>query len=177
MKPADPDHTRVSESSGGGSSSRLSKRFVIGGIVFVGGFLSPALIPVVLALGLPVAWKTALAGGLAFGIPELAAVVAVAIMGREGFQNLKRLLWGLFKRVAPADRVSRTRYRIGLVMFILPILFAWLGPYLEHVWPASPIHDLPVLVMSDAAFIISFFVLGGEFWENVRGLFVWEPLS
>jgi len=153
----------------------LSKRFLLGSTVFVVGFLLPALIPVVLSSGLPPAWKTALSGGLAFGIPELAALVAVAIMGREGFQDLKRFLWGLFRKAAPPARVSRMRYQIGLVMFTVPLLFAWLGPYGGQVIPESGIHSLPVLVTGDLLFVGAFFVLGGEFWGKVRALFVWEP--
>jgi len=173
-------HPEIRKPAGGEAlapAARLSKRFVAGSIVFVLGFLSPVLIPVVLRSGLPAAWKTALTGGLAFGIPELAALVAVAIMGREGFQDLKRLLWGLVKKSSPPARVSRTRYRIGLVMFTLPILFAWLGPYVEQVIPEQQIHSLPLLVMGDVLFVASFFVLGGEFWGKVRALFVWESVA
>ena len=59
--------------------------------MFVVGFLSPALIPLVLASALPAAAKTALSAGLAFGIPELTTLVAIAILGQEGFQDLKRI--------------------------------------------------------------------------------------
>jgi hypothetical protein len=152
----------------------FSKQFIIGSIVFVMGFLSPLLLPLVLMLPLPAAWKTVLAAGLTFGIPEIAAFIAVVIMGREGFGELKRLLWGLVKKAAPPDRVGPVRYRIGLVMFTVPLLFGWFGPYLDTWMPDRGVHHLFLLVCGDILFMCSMFVLGGQFWEKLRGLFVWQ---
>ena len=152
----------------------LSKQFIIGGIIFVMGFLSPLLIPVVLMLPLPAAWKTVLAAGLTFGIPEIAAFVAVVIMGREGFQELKRRLWALVKKGAPPDQVGPVRYRIGLVMFTLPLLFAWTGPYLELWMPEREVHSLYLIVCGDILFMCSLLVLGGQFWGKLRALFIWK---
>jgi hypothetical protein len=153
----------------------LSHRFIIGSIVFIAGFLSPLLIPLVLVSPLPTLLKTALAGGLAFGIPELAAFIAVIIMGREGFLTLKRLIHVSVKKAAPPARVSRRRYRIGLVMFALPLLFAWTGPYLIYMMPERMELYLPLVIMSELVFCSSFLVLGGEFWGKIRALFVWSP--
>ena len=152
----------------------VSKQFIIGGSVFVLGFLSPLLIPLVLMLPLPAAWKTVLAAGLTFGIPEVAAVVAVVIMGREGFQELKQRLWALVKKAAPPDRVGPVRYRIGLVMFTLPLLFAWVGPYLQLWMPDREVHSLFLIVCGDILFMCSLFVLGGPFWGKLRALFIWK---
>ena len=76
---------------------------------------------------------------------------------------------------APPAQVSRGRYRIGLLMFTLPLLFAWLAPYAEQLIPELRIHIIPVLVMGDVIFVASFFVLGEHFWGKVHALFVWEP--
>jgi hypothetical protein len=155
----------------------LPIRFIVGATVFTAGFLTPLLTPLVVASGLPAGWKTFLTGALAFGIPEVMALAAVAIMGKEGFQEFKRILWRLVKRAAPPARVSRTRYRIGLAMFALPVLFACTGLYLLQIWPQSGFQRLPWLLLGDAVFIASLFVLGGGFWQKIRALFVWEPAS
>ena len=152
----------------------VSKQFIIGGSVFVLGFLSPLLIPLVLMLPLPATWKTVLAAGLTFGIPEVAAVVAVVIMGREGFQELKQRLWALVKKAAPPDRSGPVRYRIGLVMFTLPLLFAWVGPYLQLWMPDREFHSLFIILCGDILFMSSLFVLGGQFWGKLRALFIWK---
>jgi len=152
----------------------VSKQFIIGGSVFVLGFLSPLLIPLVLMLPLPAALKTILVAGLTFGIPEIAAFVAVVIMGREGFQELKRRLWALVKKAAPPDQVGPVRYRIGLVMFTLPLLFAWIGPYLELWMPDRGAQSLFLIVGGDVLFMCSLLVLGGRFWGKLRALFIWK---
>jgi len=68
--------------------------------------------------------------------------------------------------------VGRTRYRAGLVMFTAPILLGWFGPYLHHYLPGFDTHPMRWHVGGDVVFVASFFVLGGEFWDKLRGLFV-----
>ncbi|GAG45118.1 unnamed protein product, partial [marine sediment metagenome] len=98
-------------------------RFRIGMVVLVGGWMCPLLVPVVVATDLPMEWKTVLSGLLMVGIPEIFTVGAIAILGKSGFNLIKDRIFGFLKKHAPADVVSRTRYRIGLVMFSLPLLF------------------------------------------------------
>ena len=79
-------------------------RLYAGGIIFIAGFLSPLLVPLVTSSPLPVEWKTAISGLLLIGIPELAMLVAAAVMGKEGFNYLKQLLFGFFgKHFAPPE--------------------------------------------------------------------------
>jgi hypothetical protein len=110
-------------------------RFYSGIILFILGLLSPLFIPLVTATGLSAGWKTALSGLLMLGIPELLWVAAAAIMGKAGFNFIKGKFWGFFKKMAPPNEVGLARYRIGLVMFFLPILFGWLAPYGVHRLP------------------------------------------
>jgi hypothetical protein len=51
------------------------------------------------------------------------------------------------------------------VLFLVPLLFGWLQPYVT----AS---HLAFNLVGDLMFIVSFFVLGGDFWDKVRALFV-----
>ena len=159
-------------------------RLRLGVIVFVIGFLSPLLIPLVTASELPTKWKAVISGCLAVGIPELFSIAAIAIMGKSGFNYIKERFFGFLKKYGPADRVSRTRYRIGLVMFLLPIFFGWLAPYFPHIVPGYETHRFWVNLIGDMMFVSSLFVLGGDFWDKVRALFVYgatakfpEPLS
>lgn len=147
-------------------------RLKIGMIVFVIGFLSPLLIPFVKTLTISTAWKVAISGALAVGVPEIFTVVAVAIMGREGFEVMKARIFKVLKKYGPADTVSRTRYRIGLVMFVLPLLFGWLAPYIPTLSPGYDLQSLKVNLIGDAMFLSSFFILGGDFWDKLRSLFI-----
>ena len=147
-------------------------RLRLGIIVFVIGFLSPLLIPLVTATELPIKWKAVISGFLAVGIPELFSIAAIAIMGKSGFNYIKDRFFGFLKKYGPADRVSRTRYRIGVVMFLLPIFFGWLAPYVPTIVPDYDLQGLIVNLIGDVMFISSLFVLGGDFWDKLRALFV-----
>jgi len=151
---------------------RAGWRFPVGVTIFVAGFVAPLAIPLVTSSDLPAAWKAAVAGVLAVGVPEIMMVVAAAVMGKEGFARLKSQFGRVLRKYGPPERVSRTRYRTGLVMFTLPLLLAWLVPYIGHHLPGYDRHQLIWAVAGDAIFIASFFVLGGEFWDKLRSLFV-----
>jgi len=124
---------------------------------------------VLLASDLPASWKGP-AALLIFPIPELLDLTAVAVVGKQGFWYLKGLLFGsLRQRVA--QEVSRTRYRIGLVMFLLPVAFGWLAPYLAHNISGFSEHALIFHVGGDVLFLASLFVLGGDFWDKLGAMF------
>ena len=78
----------------------------------------------------------------------------------------------LFKKHGPPDQVGRTRYHIGLVMFGLPLLFGWLGPYVTHRIPEYETSRFWISLAGDVMFVSSLFVLGGDFWDKLRSLFI-----
>jgi len=158
-------------------------RLILGGGIFIIGFFSPSLTPLVVSSGLSPAWKTAISGMLVVGIPELFMIIAVAIMGKPGFQYLKSRLYALFKKyAAPPDEVSKTRYRVGLVMFISTLVFGIIEPYAGHLIPGHDSYPRVFAMGGDILLVSSFFVLGGDFWDKLRSLFIHEakaqlPLS
>jgi hypothetical protein len=99
-------------------------------------------------------------------------IMAVGILGKPGFAFLKQRLYRMFKKIAPPDQVGIVRYRIGLVLFTLPILIGWLLPYFNHLLPEYEFYKQNINVTGDLIFVSSFFVLGGDFWDKIRGLFV-----
>jgi hypothetical protein len=148
-------------------------RLYTGGAIFVTGFLSPLLVPIVTYSSLPVGWKTTISGLLLVGVPELAMIVAVAVMGKAGFSYLKQLIFGfLGKHFAPPETVSLIRYRIGLVLFSIPLLFGWLVPYISGYFPIFDEYRLLFALIGDLLLFCSLFVLGGEFWDKLRALFI-----
>ena len=151
---------------------RAGWRFRLGLTVLVVGWLSPLLIPLIARTSLATEWKTIISGLLAVGIPEVSTLAAVAVMGKQGYELLKDRIFRFLKKHGPPDRVSLTRYRIGLAMFMLPILFGWLGPYGAHRIPGYGAHRFVVSVIGDVMFAVSLFVLGGDFWDKLRALFV-----
>ena len=147
-------------------------RFWLGVTIFIIGFASPLPIPLVTATNLPTNWKAIISTALAVGIPEVFSIIAIAIMGKSGFNLIKQRIFGFIKKYGPPERVSRTRYRIGLVMFVLPLLFGWLAPYAPQWVPGFEANRFHFNLIGDLIFVSSFFVLGGEFWDKVRSLFI-----
>jgi len=155
------------------TDKQTQARFRLGATIFIIGFCSPLLIPLVTATDLPLKWKATISGALALGIPELFSIIAIAIMGKPGFQQLKNIFFGFIKKYGPAEKVSLTRYRIGLVMFVLPLIIGWLAPYGPDQILGHEPQGLPVNIAFDLMFFSSFFVLGGEFWDKIQALFMY----
>jgi hypothetical protein len=59
-----------------------------------------------------------------------------------------------------------------MLMFIVPIVYAWVSPYAAVFYP--PLAQTPVgfAVAGDLLLLSSLFVLGGDFWEKLRNLFI-----
>lgn len=149
-------------------------RLVVGAIVFITGFMAPLFIPLVTRSELSVAWKTTLSGLLMAGIPELFMIITVGILGKEGYQYLKGKVMGFLKKHGPPQKVSRIRYKIGIVMFSIPLLLALLFPYIEHHFEKLEGLPMYIHVGGDVLLLISFIVLGGEFWDKIRALFTYN---
>ncbi len=127
--------------------------------------VGPALI---VASGLPPTWKTGLSIAIFVIVPKLLLVTIIFLMGKPGFAYLKALCFkhviNVIAPLAPPRQVSRRRYRIGLVMFVLPMIEAWLAPYLEAAFPDWAAQR-PIEWAWDVMFVASFYVLGGDFWD------------
>lgn len=145
--------------------------FRVGATLLVASFLAPALIPVVLASDLPTNMKAALSGLLVAGLPEVGMLAAVSIMGRNGLARLGAMLGRAFAPIAPPDRVSPGRHKLGLVLFVSPLVLGWMTPYFRHHLPGHEQHPLVYAIAGDVMFLVSLFVLGGEFWDKLRALF------
>ncbi len=138
------------------------------------GWIFPLFIPLVTSSSLSTEWKTGLSGFLLVVGPELLSVAAIAILGKDGFNYLKEKVFGFLKRAAPSAKVSRTRYRVGLGIWALLVVYGWLVSYAPHLVPAYVEHRLALNLTADFIFILSLFVLGGDFWEKIRALFIYD---
>jgi len=148
-------------------------KLVTAGIIFTCGFLSPLLIPFVTSSNLSTGWKATLSGLLALGVPELFMLIAAAVAGKEGFNYIKSKIFGFLKKHGPPDTVSKSRYRIGLVLFTIPILAGWLIPYFSNIIPSYEQNRFLINVVGDIILLASLFVLGGDFWDKLRSLFIY----
>ena len=151
--------------------SAVGWRFKLGIALFALAFLLWLLVPLAAALGVP-AVRIAGLTGTVFIANKLIFLAVIGVMGKSGFQQLKRMLFGYVKGLAPEAAVGPARYRVGLVMFCLPLVSAWLEPYVDSLWPGLRPNLWQFQLLGDVMFVASFFVLGGNFWAKIRALFV-----
>ncbi|MFL1527245.1 transporter suffix domain-containing protein [Pseudomonas sp. O230] len=131
------------------------------------------MVPVVAAAGVPGSKIAALTGVL-FISNKVLLIVVIAVMGKSGFQQLKRSVFGYVISLTPTmeTEVGPVRHRIGVVMFCLPLISAFLEPYVDSIWPGLRPNLWQLQLLGDLMLVGSFFVLGGNFWEKVRALFI-----
>lgn len=132
-------------------------------------------VPLVASMPLSLNEKTVISG-ICLAVGELSLPVAIAILGKPGYAWIKSLVFGALKKIAPPSEVGPMRYRIGLFMFIAPLLLAWLEPYVGHHIGVNPENRLTIALFGDALLVASMFVLGGNFWDKVRALFVHDAV-
>jgi len=150
-------------------------RFYLGLFFFGLSWLMPFSGIWIAGSNLPPMVKTLLIGLLSIGGPEIVGLIAIAILGKDCFEFLMGKAFGFLKGLAPRGSVSRTRYRIGLVMFVLPLIPWYVLAYAPQFLPASNSSlRLAICLSSELCFWSSLFVLGGDFWEKLRSLFIYE---
>ena len=148
-------------------------RLAAGGIVFGLGLLCPLFIPLVMATRWSIELKAAISGLLLVGIPELFMLVAIAVLGKPGYEYLKAKIFGLLKRQFYPKTVSRTRHRIGVALLSLPLLFGWAAPYVRAFPGVKNVDGLAYALVGDLLLLAALLVLGGDFWDKIRALFVY----
>lgn len=147
-------------------------RFKLGVALFAFSLLGPlVLLPLVASLGLSAAMTTSICGGILAGA-ELLLIVAAAVMGKSCYVYIKDRVFGFLKPYGPPKEVSRARYNIGLAMFAIPILLGWLSPYAGTLIPSYDGNEITFAVVGDLLLLVSLFVLGGDFWNKLRALFI-----
>ena len=156
------------------SAETANKKLILGSIILIIGFLAPLLIPLVTSSSLPLIWKSTISGFLALGIPELFMLIAIAIMGKEGYDKIKASVLRFLKKHGPPQEVSKTRYRIGILMFTMILIIGFALPYLlSHIdWLKN--HLLTITLGSDLILLISIWILGGDFWDKLSSLFIYN---
>lgn len=103
--------------------------------------------------------------------------LSIAVMGRSNFERITapihRAAARAGEKIKPAGNISRERYQIGLIMLVSPLIVIT-GMHL--VTEAILTHHIRVIIslVMQFVFVASFFVLGGDFWDKARALFVWD---
>src|SRR5262249_9089801 len=146
-------------------------RLKLGVALLILGLIMPAGTLVVAVTDWPLAAKTVVSSILLFGF-EIVLVPAVALMGKDNFERIWSAAMQFLKTLKPAGAVGRTRYKWGLYMLVCPTLYAWIASYAPSWLPEDYALRVLVNVGLDLITLASLFVLGGDFWDKVRALFL-----
>ncbi len=146
-------------------------RYRLGVFCFVAAFAVYLTAPLALIGGASSATVTAITAAN-FALNKILLVAAAAILGKSGFGQLKQTAFGLVGRYSRPREVGPTRHTIGLVLFVVPILIGWISPYVGDTMPALNRLTPGAAMAGDIAFLFSLFVLGGNFWDKLRALFI-----
>jgi hypothetical protein len=149
-------------------------RFYLGLSCFILSWILPLFGFLVARLGLPLAVKATIIGLLTVGGPEILGILAVVCLGKENLLIIKDKILAALRLIQPAAVVSRRRYRLGLVMFLLPLIPTYTMAYVPQWLPDHSAQRLYVNLAADFLFLTSLFVLGGDFWDKLRALFVYD---
>jgi hypothetical protein len=148
-------------------------RLKLGVVLFALSIVLPVLgVPLVATIGLS-AGAVATVSGALLGGSEVLGLVAIAVMGKSGYSYIKNRVFGFLKQYGPPAEVGRTRYTIGLMMFTVPVAFGWLSPYLSDRIPGYLGNEFTYAIVGDLLLLASLIVLGGNFWDKVRALFIY----
>jgi len=152
----------------------ISWRFKGGIALFIFSIIIPLVgIPLVASLNMSATAVTAISGVLLVGA-EVLGILAVAVMGKDGYVYVKQRIFKFLKPFAPSRTVERIRYNIGIFLFFVPLLFGWISIYVADYIPYFLDYPKAYAIGGDLLFLISLFVLGGDFWDKVRALFVYS---
>ncbi len=149
-------------------------RFRFGLFFFVLGWVCPLFIPLVTSLNLTAETKTYLSGFLLIGAPEVFSIISIVILGKPGFEYIKSKVFSFIKRAVPQGQVSRFRYRVGLTMLFFHVVYANLIFYAPDLIIGYGENRMAMNLIAEILFIVTLFVLGGEFWEKLRALFLYD---
>lgn len=149
-------------------------RYYLGLGLFILHLILPilALIYVPL-LGLSGGFSAVLYGFSVAGGPDILLIASATLLGKENMGYLFSKLGAWFKNLINWDQVSPKRYRIGVWLMwtsiiITLVLFYFLPESLHE--GNQPGWGFYVTIGADILFIISFFVLGAEFWAKIKAL-------
>jgi hypothetical protein len=104
----------------------------------------------------------------------LMKIGSVAILGKSSYAWINYQMHYFYHKVAKPHQITPLRYNIGLVMFVLPFLPNYLISFMPHLIPISLHIRYFIIIASDLVFLTSLFVLGGDFWDKLRALFIYK---
>lgn len=131
------------------------------------GFLVPLF-------NFPPAISALIIGAFVVGGPEVMMILAVAFLGKNMVHFFKEKFFRFFKNRKFKESVSKFRYYFGLTIMILSGAPLYFSVYFTDLVSEDKSVRYIILLGADVLFVISFFIIGSDFWEKFKRLFIWE---
>jgi len=153
-------------------------KYYLGLFLFIYSFAPICTVELLFLLPLTTSEKAS-AALVYVGSGEIAFLCAVALLGKPFVELLKAKIKGFFiskKPAAPPEPITKTQHAIGVTLFFmsfLPYPVAEAILFFGHPTGRDLHYLVAAMLTGDVIFIISLFVLGGEFWERLKNLFEW----
>ena len=144
-----------------------SLKYKIGMTLIILSIISPVFSILVPFLSLPAAVTTTLVALFMVGAPEVFLIAGGALAGKEALATIKSKLF------RPAGKI---RYQVGMVFFACGVLTNWVTIYLELL-DVIHLDQETLLVMTgsfDLVTIAGILLMGVEFFQKLKRLFIWE---
>lgn len=126
------------------------------------------------------------------GAGEVLSLTSIAFIGREGFIALKERMARVF-RASYSGPVSQRRHHVGVALFLFHaastyfiVLYAYIAITVAGIDTSADsavfglgIHEqgrllLFLFIAGEVSLLLSIYVLGADWWERFRQLFVWS---
>lgn len=104
----------------------------------------------------------------------LMKIISIATLGKASYLWINYKMHYIYHHVAKPHKVTPLRYNIGLVLFVLPFIPNYMFSLMPHLQPGSLLVRYIIIIISDVVFLSSLFVLGGDFWDKLRALFIYK---
>jgi hypothetical protein len=101
-------------------------------------------------------------------------ITSVGILGKPSYLYIKSIFRHRIVKVIKPYHASRLRYNIGLFLFCLPLIPTYIMAYAPQFFAANFYLKLILNISFDLIFIVSLFVLGGDFWDKLKALFTFS---
>ncbi|SEG52564.1 hypothetical protein [Vibrio hangzhouensis] len=153
-------------------------RFILGISAFAMALMSPLLIPVITTLDICGSKKALLSGAMIFGVPEVATIAAIFLLGRERLQRFKIWLLETLFKLKPSRRSTRRLYYtgLGLMMLVGPIMNVILF-YLPGYFPEWIGYRQWLGISCDVIFVVALFIAGEQLWGKIEAIFRFDEVS
>jgi len=156
------------------SSINKDWKFYLGMFFLCLAFILPLFGLLIPLFEFPTAISAILIGLFTLGGPELMMVLAVICLGKKILQIFKKKFCRFFKQKEVVRSRSKFRHYFGLFLLFGSGVPLYLSAYFHDLFPDEGYMRHLVLVGADVVFILSFFILGEDFWENFKNLFIWK---